>query len=148
MILAPTFAAPIPKHRRSRFALACAAARRSTIIIINKNSNEKKKIARAGKRTCTQTPSDSKSIALTTRPPRLVFLSSKASYVYLAENALNAFLSSAEWVSEWVSDSRALVIRLHWTGDHGGCKGDKKHCCFHWEINYEPNWDVKRLWNY
>ena len=39
--------------------------------------------------------SDSQSIALTTRPQRLLSQPSKASYVYLAENALNALLSSA-----------------------------------------------------
>ena len=37
--LAPTFAALIPARRRSRFALACAAAHRSTIIIIKKKNH-------------------------------------------------------------------------------------------------------------
>ena len=88
----------------------------------HKKKNKKNDIAHTGKRTCMQAPSDSKSIALTTRPPRLLCLIPEASYVYLAENALNALLSSAwdngvsqsvsQWVSEWVSDSRALVIRL------------------------------------
>ena len=53
-LLAPTFAALIPAHQRLRFTLACAAARRSTIIIIKIKKNKNKKIVYTGNRTYTQ----------------------------------------------------------------------------------------------
>ena len=63
--------------------------------------------------------SDLQSIALTTRPPRQLWNMSKVRQFFLAENVLNALLCAAwdngvsEWVSQSVSDSRALVIRYH-----------------------------------
>ena len=35
---------------------------------------------------------------------------------------------------------------LYGTGEHGGGKGngDKKHCCFHWEHNYELKLGLKQ----
>ena len=73
----------------------------------------KKKIACAGNWTCTQTPSDSKSIALTTRPWGKLCQLFKASLFFLAGYA---FLF-AEWdngvsesVSEWQSSFNYYIL--------------------------------------
>ena len=36
---------------------------------------------------------------------------------------------------------------LYRTGGHGGdCTKDKKHCCFHWELNHGLNSGLKQRW--
>ena len=81
-----TFSALILARRRSRFELTCAAAQGSNIIIIKKNRPYRESNLHA------EPCSDLKSNALlvTTRPPRLFCILSKASYVFLAENALSS----------------------------------------------------------
>ena len=110
--------------------LACYAARCSTIIIIKK---KKKKIPLTGiehARSSLQIQSPS---PYPLGHQGCSYLIPKASYVYLAENALNALLSSAwdNWVSQsvsqWVSDSRALVIR-YGGGAAQGAKFESPRC--------------------